>query len=233
MPYIAIGLAVLVLIWVLVRGFLAMDPARLVQTGATAAVAFGGGLSLLVLVMGIVERSPIFVLLGVGGFAGLWQVLWRQRRSRAMDAPRMSAVETDYLSMRLEHDSGIMSGTVRKGPCQGRHLSELNRDQLIELWRLCRVADAQAAALMETYLDRLSPGWRASAESTGGAPPGARAAPMTRAEACAVLGLGSDAGAAEVREAHHRLMKAVHPDHGGSTYLAVKLNEARDVLLGA
>jgi len=232
MPYIAIGLAALVLIWVLLRGFLAMDPARLVQIGGTAAVGVGGGLSLLVLVMGIVERSPVFLLLGLGGVAGLWQVLRRQRQSRAMETPRMSAVETDYLSMRLEHDSGIMSGTVRKGPFEGRHLSELSQDQLIELWRLCRVADGQAAALMEAYLDRLSPGWRASAESAG-APPGARAAPMTRAEACAVLGLGSDAGAAEVREAHHRLMKAVHPDHGGSTYLAAKLNEARDVLLGA
>jgi DnaJ-class molecular chaperone len=55
---------------------------------------------------------------------------------------------------------------------------------------------------------------------------------MTRAEACAVLGVDADASQAEVREAHHRLMKGVHPDHGGSTYLAAKLNEARDVLLG-
>jgi hypothetical protein len=231
-PYIAIGLAALVLIWVLLRGFLAMDPARLVQVGGTAAVGLGGGLSLLVLVMGIVERSPVFLLLGLGGFAGLWQVLRRQRQSRAMEAPRMSAVETDYLSMRLEHDSGIMSGTVRKGPFQGRHLSELTREQLIELWRACRVEDSEAAALMEAYLDRLAPGWRERAESASGEPPGPRSTAMTRDEACAVLGIDSDASAAEVNEAHHRLMKAVHPDHGGSTYLAAKLNEARDVLLG-
>ncbi|HUH84748.1 MAG TPA: hypothetical protein VLX85_09050 [Stellaceae bacterium] len=232
MPYIAIGLAVLALGWLLLRWFLAMDPARLVQMGATAAVALGGSLSLLLFVIGIAERSPIFLLLGIAGFTALWHVLKQQRQSRTMSGSHMSAVETDYLSMRLEHDSGIMSGTVRKGPFQGRHLSELSRDQLLELWRVCRVDDAEAAALMEAYLDRLAPGWRETAESTGGAPPGARGAPMTRAEACAVLGLGSDASAAEVREAHHRLMKAVHPDHGGSTYLAAKLNEARDVLLG-
>ncbi len=232
MPYIAIGFAVLVLGWALLRWFLTMDPARVVQLGANAAVAIFGSLSLLAVVIGVVARSALLLLLGIAGFAALWYVLQQQRQSRTMSGPRMSAVETDYLSMRLEHDSGIMSGTVRKGPFQGRHISELSSEQLIELWRVCRVADAEAAALMEAYLDRLVPGWRASAESAGGAPRGARGAAMTRAEACAVLGIDSDASAAEVREAHHRLMKAVHPDHGGSTYLAAKLNEARDVLLG-
>ena len=145
-----------------------------------------------------------------------------------MHGPRMSAVETDYLSMRLEHDSGIMSGTIKKGAFQGRHLSELPQEQLIEFWRLCLVGDAQAAALMEAYLDRLAPEWRTSAEN---APPGSRSGAMTRAEAYAVLGLAETAGDTEVREAHRRLMQALHPDHGGSTYLAAKLNEARDLLL--
>jgi hypothetical protein len=47
--------------------------------------------------------------------------------------------------MRLDHDTGTMSGTVRRGHFQDRHLGELSRDELIELWRECRAEDAQAA----------------------------------------------------------------------------------------
>jgi hypothetical protein len=64
---------------------------------------------------------------------------------------------------------------------------------------------------------------RASAPRSGG---------MTRAEAYAVLGLGDGATEAEIRAAYHRLMRGAHPDTGGSDWLASRINEARDVLLG-
>jgi hypothetical protein len=133
--------------------------------------------------------------------------------------------------MNLDHDSGVMSGIVRRGRFQGRHLAELAEDELIEFWRSCRVEDAQAARLMEAYLDRVKPEWREAAEGAH-APPRGGGDAMTREEAYAILGLKPDASEADVREAHHRLMMGVHPDHGGSTYLAAKLNRAREVLLG-
>ncbi len=73
----------------------------------------------------------------------------------------------------------------------------------------------------------------------GAAPrgPGAQRRPaqggsMTRGEAYAVLGLKPGADEAAIRAAYHRLMRAAHPDAGGSDWLAARINQARDVLLG-
>ena len=63
--------------------------------------------------------------------------------------------------------------------------------------------------------------------------PGARPnAAMTREEAYAVLGLQPGASEQEIRAAHRRLMRGAHPDGGGSDWLASRVNQARDVLLG-
>jgi curved DNA-binding protein CbpA len=55
---------------------------------------------------------------------------------------------------------------------------------------------------------------------------------MSREDAYAVLGLAPGASETAIREAHRRLMAKVHPDRGGSDYLAAQINQARDVLLG-
>ena len=65
----------------------------------------------------------------------------------------------------------------------------------------------------------------------GGAPPRA-SGKMSRAEALSVLGLSEGATSDEILAAHRRLIKQAHPDKGGSSYLAAKINEAKDVLLG-
>ena len=72
------------------------------------------------------------------------------------------------------------------------------------------------------------PGGQAGGSSTGRDRPGR----MSRAEALNVLGLKEGATEAEIRAAHRRLIQQTHPDRGGSNYLAAKINEAKDVLLG-
>jgi DnaJ-domain-containing protein 1 len=125
-----------------------------------------------------------------------------------------------------------MEGEVLAGTHEGRRLSEFSVAELEGLLREVS-GDPDSRALLEAYLDRRHPGWRvdfeADAAAGHGATPGAGA--MTKEEAYQVLGLAPGAGQAEIRAAHRRLMKRVHPDQGGSGFLAAKLNEAKDLLL--
>jgi hypothetical protein len=134
--------------------------------------------------------------------------------------------------MRLDHDSGDMTGRVLAGEQAGRALDELIERELFSL-RDEIAGDEESLALLEAYLDRRLPGWREHVEGdttarTGGA---ADASAMTDEQAYEILGLAPGAGEAEIRAAHRRLMKRVHPDQGGSTFLAAKINQAKDWLL--
>jgi hypothetical protein len=153
-------------------------------------------------------------------------------RWRGPAGGQTSTVSTPTLRMSLDHETGEMTGTVLSGRFAGMRLEELGKADLLELLRECRAEDEQGARLLEAYLDRLHPSWREEFAGAGGRSGPAPAAEMSVEEAYEVLGLRAGAGAAEIREAHHRLMKMVHPDLGGSDYLATKINRARDVLLG-
>ena len=163
------------------------------------------------------------------------RALWQRIKAAAGPTPgQASEIATRFLKMTLDHDSGVMSGEVLDGRFAGRRLEELGLAELVELWRECRAEDTQSAAVLEAYLDRTQgESWR---EAAGAAPGGESAAadggPMTREEAYGILGLEPGAGEAEIREAHRRLMQKIHPDHGGSNYLAAKINQAKDLLLG-
>jgi DnaJ domain len=115
-------------------------------------------------------------------------------------------------------------------------LSSLSDGELLLLLAELRDTDAQGAALIEAYLDRRAQGWREkrgddAAKERARAPRGGRIR-MAPDEAYAVLGLGKGASEGEIRAAHRKLMMKLHPDQGGSTYLAARINEAKDVLLG-
>ena len=138
-----------------------------------------------------------------------------------------SEVETAELRMTLHHGSGQMDGEVLAGAFQGRRLSTLGLGELRSL--RAGLTDADSLRLLDSYLERQHPGWDDTGEGTGAAEPSD--GQMSEARALEVLGLEAGATREDVIEAHRRLIQKLHPDRGGSTYLAATLNEAKRVLL--
>ncbi len=142
---------------------------------------------------------------------------------------RHSTVRTAYLEMSLDHSTGVMSGRMLKGRFAGRAFSDFTAAERQDCFMELRSADPQGAQLFAAYFDRVSPGWNGG-PGRGGRGNGAVQG-MGIDEAYLVLGLNPGAKRDDILAAHRSLMKRTHPDQGGSTYLAAKVNEAKDVLL--
>lgn len=167
----------------------------------------------------------------------LHQLFGQFRTATASSRPhnRHSSIETAYLSMQLDQDSGAVSGRVLRGRFTGRSLSELTPDELALLWRECEGDDPESVPLLEAFLERAhGPDWRDTVRVGPDGDAGhevAFSATMTDSEALQILGLEDGASDQEIREAHRRLIQKLHPDRGGSSYLATKINQAKDHLL--
>jgi len=131
--------------------------------------------------------------------------------------------------MTLDHASGEIGGEVRAGPYAGQPLEALDRQQLRELLGHYQRHDQESAQLLQAYLERVHGEFTGEEPRRESIPVGGR---MSREEAYQVLGLDPAARREEIVAAHRRLMQKLHPDRGGSDYLAAKINQAKDVLLG-
>ena len=229
MAAVLLGIAALVLLLWALNAFTKTDPrvaARVLKTSAGTA-ALAGAVILVAL-----GRVGIALPLGIAGLAllGLWpRGMGFGRRARKSPG-QVSRVRSAFLEMELDHDTGAMRGRILAGRHEGVGLDALD---LATLLGLLAEIDEESRALLATYLDRRVPGWREHAKAdaatgTGGTP---RTGPMTQEEAYQILGLEPGASAEEIGRAHRTLMKKLHPDQGGSTYLAARINEAKDTLL--
>lgn len=143
-----------------------------------------------------------------------------------------SKVTTAILEMTLDHDSGVMDGTVLQGEMQGRALSDLSESEFIRLLTTCRNQDGDSARLLETYLDkRFGESWRADDTGTHQNTSPEGSGELSKQEAYDILGITPGATREEIIQAHRRLMQKMHPDRGGSTWLAARINEAKKCLL--
>ncbi len=243
---IALGLGALVLVglWWLGRHYATANPATIARVVRQA----GGWLALAAAALLFLRGR--FDMAGALGLGGAWLLGWRQgsplpfglgrlglgRFGLGTAAPRadaVSRVRSAMLEMELDHASGTMRGTVLTGPLAGQALDGLGLQHLVALLAECRTGDPDGARLLEAYLDRRFAGWRVDAQADRDPRPGSAAqpGPMTEEEAYQILGLQRGAPLEEVRRAHRTLMKRLHPDQGGSDYLAARVNAAKDFLL--
>ena len=146
--------------------------------------------------------------------------------STTRDRPQVSEAETDELKMTLNHQTGEISGTVKFGEFRGRDLSTLSAVEIVRLYR--SLEDEQSRRLMVSYIERYHPDLD-QAEDT--AEPPTHDDTMTVKNAREVLGVHEDASEKDVINAHRRMIQHLHPDRGGSSFLAAQINEAKRVLL--
>jgi hypothetical protein len=230
MPTIFIGLIALVLVLWLVKSFAKADPKYLIRVGRTA-----GGIVALASAafLGVRGQLSVAVPLGLTGL-GLLGYIPMGRGSWFWSGDHKSAgqtsqVRSNFLALELDHDTGAMTGEIVAGRLAGTKLDTLELSTLVGL---LGEFDVESRDLLAAYLDRRHPGWREDAQgdaAAGSGPP--RSGKMTKEEAYQILGLEPGASAEEIGRAHRGLMMKLHPDQGGSTYLAARVNEAKDVLL--
>jgi len=221
-------LALAVLLW-MAQKYLQADPRKL-----AAVLKLSGGIAALGLATLFAVRGQLAIAAPLAA-AGLGLLGWlpfgpagfgaRTQKSTG----QVSRVRSAFLEMELDHDTGAMRGVILAGPREGMRLDDLDVETLVGL--LAEIDD-ESRGLLAAYLDRRDAGWREHAQADaaagrGGAPRG----PMTHEEAYQILGLEPGAGPEEIVHAHRTLMKRIHPDQGGTNYLAARVNEAKDTLL--
>jgi DnaJ domain len=237
MTLIAGAIAVFVL-YTLLQMFRAANPAVLARAVkivggvvALAVAAFTGikgelavALPLGLFGAGLLGWSP-FGATGFPNIGGMFAGLGSKRSTG-----QTSRVRSQYLDMTLDHASGVLKGVIVAGSYAGHSLDEFDLSQLVTM---ISGFDAESVSLLESYLDRRFPAWRQDPQGNpaGGQRRTAASGKMTDQEAYQILGLQPGAGRDEIGRAHRTLMKKMHPDQGGSTYLAARINEAKDTLL--
>jgi hypothetical protein len=219
--------AVLIILW------FAHKYVRTNPTGMSSLLQKGGGVLAIVASVfalmhgGLAVALPLafmgFGLLGwlKGGALGPW---WGSGGDQAVRQ------RTPFLDVEIDQTSGAMRGRVTAGSRAGTNLDALDDAALTAVLTEC---DAESRKLLMAYLDRRRAGRREDAHhgahARQGATPGA--GEMSEQEAYQILGLEPGAGAEEIGRAYRALMKKLHPDQGGPTYLAARINQAKEVLL--
>ena len=246
MTAILLGLFALVAGVLLLKWYVDADVKTLKKSIRWTGVSF---LALIILVLAATGRLGAAFAVFIGFLGWVWRVFNMIQMGRQMGGmfrgfgfsrgfgggaggDHSSQVESDFLSMYLDHTTGSMDGEVRRGQFRGRRLGDMTAEDIGILLAEVR-ADADSARLLEAYIDRVHPEWRESADESVGEKrsAGAQSSVITDDEARRILGVGADANGDEIKAAYRRLMSQLHPDRGGSDYLAAKVNQAKDFLM--
>jgi len=227
------GIVAVAVLWLLLSHFAYANPATLAK-----AFKVIGGIMALGIAGLFAARGRIEVALLIGSL-GAWLLGWKRltfpnfpgRAGRSSGST--SRVRSRLLEMTLDHDTGAIEGSVLAGTFSGQQLASLDAVRLRDLLTECHASDPDGVRLLEAYLDRRFPGWREDTQTEEPPRSGGQSTSnaMTPEEAYQILNLKPGATPDEIRQAHRALMKKLHPDQGGSTYLAARVNQAKDLLL--
>lgn len=221
-------IAALIILWYAKTAFEKADRAKLQR-----AMKPLGGLATLALAGFLFMRGQGELALGVAGFGlYLMGVVKTHKLGALFGNEPISHMRSAMIEIEVMRN-GELRGSVLAGPMMGRPLEEFSQEMLLELRALCRREDPYGAQLLEAYLDRRFAGWRAASQDdlNAGREVQRATASMTEEEAYEILGLTKAATREDITRAHRTLIKKLHPDHGGTTALAAKVNEAKSILM--
>jgi hypothetical protein len=249
-------LGIVVLIAVVIIGYIALGYIRQLKRAQIKKVgAKAGALGFIAILLSLTITGKLYILAALGTglvlFAkrlfpflryfpflkGLYQ---KAKVKQSSGSPQHSTIETSLLKMTLDHESGDVDGELLATDNKGKYLSELSLSELVSLYRLADKQYPDSIEVLAAYLDRkYGSDWHQTADAgnySGDSEQNSRgrdSAEMTAIEAYAVLGLNDKATDEEVIAAHRKLMLKLHPDRGGSNYLAAKINQAKNFLVGS
>lgn len=244
MTRLIVLIAVAIAAWLLVRWFVRTPPKQVVATAKRSGLVIALGILILLVVTGrlnwlIAAGAAALPFLKKGFMLFRYLPMVSGLFGNAAKAANLggqgnpfSTLETRFLRVSLDITTGNLDGEVLEGAFEGEFLSKLPLDKLLSLLNVCQTEDPRSAALLSAYLDRHHSGWRTqSSQSNHQQQNHAPNHNMSANEARDILGIETSATQDEILQAHRKLIHKLHPDRGGSTYLAAKINQAKDCLL--
>jgi len=244
--HIVIGFLSVLLLFSLIRYGLNCNAKQRRQLAYIIAMGLAGTVLLLMLLTGRIHYLAavaaailpfIRKLPGLLRYIPLFKYLKQQSHSSpSSSSGNQSSVETSLLKMTLDHDTGEMDGEILEGNFKGERLKTLSQQQLFLLYQLALEQYKDSIAVFDAFLDRhIGKNWRELAEQYSHRFDDENSqevsSEMSVSQALQILDLEEGATKEEIQEAHRRLMQKLHPDRGGSNFLAVQVNLAKDILL--
>jgi len=245
--HLVIGFLSVLLLFSLIRYGLNCNAKQRRQLVYIIAMGLAGTVLLLMLVTGRIHYLAAIAaailpfikkLPGLLRYIPLFKYLKQQTHSSSgSSSSNQSSVETSLLKMTLNHATGEMDGEVLEGDFKGERLKTLSQQQLFLLYQLALEQYKDSIAVFDAFLDRhIGKNWRELAEQYSHRFDDDNtqevSSEMSVSQALQILDLEEGATKEEVQEAHRRLMQKLHPDRGGSNFLAAQVNLAKDILLG-
>lgn len=217
---------------------------RKLKINSTVVLVSAGVLALVLLLVTLMGKfHPLAALgtmvfpflrrvLGLVAFAPNWFYFWQRRKQQhsfGFGDPKpgdtTTSTQTQDLSMTLDHETGNISGTVLTGEYAQKNLEEMSDHEISRFYN--QLSNKESKDLLGAYIARHRDHLMQAEDQAPASPQGS----MTRQRAADILGINTAATRDEIIAAHRRLIQRLHPDQGGSSYLAAELNEAKKVLL--